>query len=74
MTNNHTEITEPLIIKDSRIKELLGVSQPTLWRLTHNFGLPKPIPGMKGCRPYAAFRDWAVEQGMIKPGQVIPLE
>lgn len=55
----------PLYISDQEIKELLNISQATLWRWTANLGFPKPIPGMKGRRPYAEFKAWAKERGMV---------
>ncbi|AKB03767.1 TPA: DNA-binding protein [Vibrio cholerae] len=55
----------PLYISDQEIKELLNISQVTLWRWTTKLGFPKPIPGMKGRRPYAEFMAWAKERGMV---------
>ncbi|EGR0493414.1 helix-turn-helix domain-containing protein [Vibrio cholerae] len=52
-------------MSDQEIKELLNISQVTLWRWTTKLGFPKPIPGMKGRRPYAEFMAWAKERGMV---------
>jgi hypothetical protein len=66
--------TEPMFITNEQIKKVLGISNSSLQRLTHNQGMPPVIDGMKGKRPYAAFKDWAIHLGMIKPNQDIPLE
>lgn len=55
---------EPLYITDQEIREILDISQVTLWRWTTKLGFPKPIPGTRGRRPYAEFMAWVKERGM----------
>jgi hypothetical protein len=68
------QIQEPLYITNTQIKELLNISDTTLWRLTKEHGLPSTIRGMRSNRPYAAFKAWAIQQGMITQGQAIQLK
>ncbi|SIO96114.1 MULTISPECIES: hypothetical protein [Vibrio] len=72
-TNEHEQQSEPLYISDEQIRDLLDISQPTLWRLTKNGGLPESISGMRGKRPYAKFKAWAIERGMMTATQFLRL-
>ncbi|MFA0580349.1 helix-turn-helix transcriptional regulator, partial [Vibrio sp. 10N.222.49.F1] len=52
-------------ISDKEIREVLGISQPTLWRWTQELGFPKSLKGMRGKRPYKEFMKWAKDRGMV---------
>ncbi|NOH85506.1 hypothetical protein F0249_17055 [Vibrio sp. 03-59-1] len=54
-----------LFISDKEVREVLDISQPTLWRWTQQLGFPKAVKGMKGKRPYKEFLAWAQERGMV---------
>ncbi|MFL9806292.1 helix-turn-helix transcriptional regulator [Vibrio cyclitrophicus] len=57
--------TPRLYITDKEVREILQISQPTLWRWTKELGFPQAIKGMKGRRPYREFIDWAKNNGMV---------
>ncbi|ASG01516.1 MULTISPECIES: helix-turn-helix transcriptional regulator [Vibrio] len=65
-TQQFTTTTIPrMFISDKEVRELLDISQPTLWRWTQDLGFPKSVKGMKGKRPYKEFIAWAEERGMV---------
>ena len=65
MTQSNKTALPRMFISDKEIREVLGISQPTLWRWTQELGFPKSLKGMRGKRPYKEFMKWAKERGMV---------
>lgn len=55
-------LNKPLIT-DKEIRDFLGVSQPTLWRMTKERNFPAAL--IKGHRPGRKVREWLESNGVI---------
>ncbi|EGR0763352.1 helix-turn-helix transcriptional regulator [Vibrio parahaemolyticus] len=55
--------TERILISDKEVREMFGISQPTLWRWTKNDGFPAAIVRAKRSRKQVM--DWAREKNML---------
>ncbi len=53
----------PILISDKEVREMFGISQPTLWRWTKNVGFPEPVA--RGKRSRKQVMDWAREKNML---------